>query len=169
MPLQPHRTGRAMRAAVVFSLLSLTAVGVQAQKAGPFGRLAGQWSGKGTIDFSDGTHEPIRCKAAYDVLEDQRTLQLNIRCASESYNFDLHGSATNEHGSITGNWNEATRAIGGTLEGKADDGRFHVIATSSVFSATLTMITHGNRQSVAIRSQNPQSTLRGASIALQRS
>ena len=96
------------------------------------------------------------------------SLQLNIRCASESYNFDLHGSATNEHGSITGIWNEATRAIAGTLEGKADDGRFHVIATSPQFSATLTMITHGNRQSVAIRSQNPQSTLKGASITLQR-
>jgi hypothetical protein len=46
----------------------------------------------GTIDLSNGTHEPIKCRAAYDVLSDQRNLQLNIRCASG--NFDLRAVPT---------------------------------------------------------------------------
>ena len=73
--------------------LSVIATGY-AQSIAPFDRLAGQWSGSGTIELSNGTHESIRCRAAYDALHDQRKLQLNIRCASESFNFDLRASAT---------------------------------------------------------------------------
>src|SRR4249919_3236633 len=72
--------------------LSVIATG-SAQSIAPFDRLAGQWSGSGTIELSNGTHESIRCRAAYDALHDQRKLQLNIRCASESFNFDLRASA----------------------------------------------------------------------------
>jgi hypothetical protein len=36
------------------------------------------------------------------VLEEQNKLQLNIHCASESYNFDLRGSANYSAGAITG-------------------------------------------------------------------
>ena len=72
-----------------------------APSAGPFDQLAGSWSGSGTIDLSNGTHEPIKCRASYDVLEEQSKLQLNIRCASDSYNFDLRGSATYSAGAIT--------------------------------------------------------------------
>ena len=68
----------------------------------PFGQLAGSWSGSGTIDLSNGKHEQIKCRAAYDVLEEQKKLQLNIHCASDSYNFDLRGSASYAAGAITG-------------------------------------------------------------------
>jgi hypothetical protein len=50
----------------------------------PFTQLAGAWSGAGTIDLANGRHEPIKCRASYDVLEAQSKLQLNIHCASES-------------------------------------------------------------------------------------
>ena len=77
-----------------------------APSASPFDQLAGSWSGSGTIDLSNGKHEPIKCRASYDVLEEQSKLQLNIRCASDSYNFDLRGSATYAAGAITGTWSE---------------------------------------------------------------
>ena len=77
-----------------------------ASSQGPFGQLAGSWSGSGTIDLSNGRHEPIKCRASYDVLEEQNKLQLNIHCASESYDFDLRGSATYTAGAITGTWSE---------------------------------------------------------------
>jgi hypothetical protein len=73
---------------------------------GPFGQLAGNWSGSGTIDLSSGRREPIKCRASYDVLEEQNKLQLNIHCASDSYNFDLRGSATYAAGTIAGTWSE---------------------------------------------------------------
>jgi hypothetical protein len=53
---------------------SRTTVGA-ASGGSPFAPLAGSWSGAGTIDL------------AYDVLEEQNKLQLNLHCASESYNF----------------------------------------------------------------------------------
>src|SRR5664280_510141 len=87
--------------------------GGHAQGLAPFQKLAGHWSGNGTIELSNGTEEPIRCRAAYDVLEQQNKLQLNIRCASQSYSFDLRASADYAAGSITGTWSEATRNAAG--------------------------------------------------------
>ena len=49
-----------------------------------------------------------KCRASYDVLEDQKKLQLNIHCASESYNFDLRAvrpTSTADHGQLS----ESTR------------------------------------------------------------
>ena len=89
-------------AAVIFSLAGFIADS-QAQGIAPFSRLAGQWSGSGTIELSNGRREPIRCRASY-VLGGQRELQLNIRCASEGYNFDLRASATYSAGSVSGMW-----------------------------------------------------------------
>ena len=142
--------------------------GGHAQGPAPFQKLAGQWSGNGTIELSNGTHEPIRCRAAYDVLEQQSNLQLNIRCASESYSFDLRASATYAAGAITGTWSEATRNAAGTISGKADGDRFQVVARGPAFTASLTLVTRGNRQSVTIQSQDDQTRVKGASIALQR-
>jgi hypothetical protein len=141
----------------------------RAQSIAPFDRLAGQWSGSGTINLSNGTHESIRCRAAYDVLNAQRKLQLSIRCASDSFNFDLRGSANYSSGAITGNWSESNRGVAGTISGRAEGDRFQVVATASAFTATLTLITHGGRQSVMIRSHDNQASIRGVSINLKRS
>lgn len=135
----------------------------------PFHRLAGQWSGSGTIDMADGARERIKCRASYDVLGDQRQLQLNIRCASESYNFDLRASASYSGGAIAGNWSKSTRGVGGTISGRADGDRFHVVARAASFVASMTLVTHGGHQSVVIRTQDPQADIRGVSISLRRS
>jgi hypothetical protein len=134
----------------------------------PFNRLAGQWSGSGTIDMSNGARERIKCRAAYDVLGDQRQLQLNIRCASESYNFDLRASANYSAGAIAGNWSESTRGVAGTISGRADGERIQVVARASSFVATMALVTHGGHQSVSIRTQDPQADIRGVSISLRR-
>ena len=96
-----------MRGAALAVALTFSVAGIcYAQRIAAFNRLAGQWSGSGTIELSNGTHESIKCRAAYDVLSDQRKLQLNIRCASDSFNFDLRASANYSAGAITGNWSE---------------------------------------------------------------
>jgi len=149
-------------------LLCLLAAGAsRAQSVVAFTHLAGAWAGSGTIELST-AHEPIRCRAAYDVLEDRHNLQLNIRCASDSYNFDLRASATYSGGAISGSWSESTRNAAGTISGKAEGDRIQVVATSPLFTAELTLVTRGNRQSVSIKSQDKDSSVRGASISLQR-
>ena len=140
-----------------------------AQSIAPFERLAGHWSGSGTIELSSGVHERIRCRAAYDVLNEQNKLQLNIRCASDSFNIDLRASANYSGGAITGNWSESTRNAAGSIAGRAEGDRFQVVARASSFAASLTLVTHGGRQSVLIRSQDAQASIRGVSINLKRS
>jgi hypothetical protein len=135
----------------------------------PFAQLAGGWSGAGTIDLANGKHEPIKCRASYDVLETQNKLQLNIHCASQSYNFDLRASASYSGDAITGNWSEATRNAAGTLSGKVEGAGFQVVAKSQAFGATLNLVTQGNKQSVTIRSQDEKADVRGATITMQRS
>jgi hypothetical protein len=146
---------------------SRTTVG-SAPSESPFAQLAGAWSGSGTIDLANGKHEPITCRASYDVLEAQNKLQLNIRCASQSYNFDLRASAAYSGNAITGNWSESTRNAAGTLSGKVEGAGFQVVAKSQAFGASLNLVTEGNKQSVTIRSQDEKSEVRGATIALQR-
>lgn len=139
-----------------------------AQSITPFDRLAGQWSGSGTIELSSGVHERIRCRAAYDVLREQHNLQLNIRCASDSYNFDLRASANYSAGAISGSWSESTRNVAGSIAGRADGDRFQVVARAASFAASLTLITHGGRQTVVIRPHDDQAGVRNASISLKR-
>ena len=134
----------------------------------PFAQLAGGWSGAGTIDLANGRHEAIKCRASYDVLEAQNKLQLNIHCASESYNFDLRASATYSADAITGTWSESTRNAAGTLSGKVEGAGFRVVAKGQTFGADMNLVTQGNKQSVTIRSQDEKAEVRGATITLQR-
>ena len=60
----------------------------------------------------------IKCRASYDVLEERNKLQLDIHCASESYSFDLRGSAT-LHRHVRGRpVDEWTREAAGIPSGK---------------------------------------------------
>ena len=135
--------------------------------AGPFSGLAGSWSGGGHISLSNGTRERIRCRAHYSVGGGGNVLQQSLRCASDSYNFELHSDVESHGGRITGNWNESTRQIGGTLSGRARRGRIEVSVHNPNFSARLTLISHGRHQSVIIRSSSG-SQFTGASIRLAR-
>jgi hypothetical protein len=162
-------TGILRGAFLAFALLLFISGTSYAQKTAPFDRLAGSWSGSGTIELSNGTHESIRCRAAYDVPGGQGKLQLNIRCASEGANFDLRASADYSGGAVSGYWSESTRGVSGTISGRADGDRFQVVASAASLVATLTLITHGGRQSVSIRSQDSQSTIRSVSVNLRRS
>ena len=139
-----------------------------ASSEGPFGQLAGSWSGSGTIDLSNGRHEPIKCRASYDVLEEQNKIQLNIHCASDSYNFDLRASATYGAGTITGTWSESTRNAAGTMSGKVEGAGFQVVAKGPTFTANLNLVTRGDKQSVTIKSQDAKADVQGATITLQR-
>ena len=168
MPMQSQRTNRVARRGILALSLWLVVGATYAQAQTPFQGMAGQWTGSGTLEFSNGQREPVRCRAAYDVLGERNQLQFDIRCASESYHFDFRGSAISNGGNVSGNWSEVTRNASGTISGKAQRGRFQVLATGPAFTANLILATRGKRQSVTIKSPDPESSLRGASISLQR-
>ena len=60
--------------------------------AGPFHDFTGAWSGTGTIRQGNGSTERIRCAANYRTRGSTgHEVDLQLRCASDSYNFDLVG------------------------------------------------------------------------------
>ena len=135
--------------------------------SGPFAGLAGNWSGAGTITLGTGGRENIRCRAQYTVGGDGTSMQQSLRCASDSYRFDLSSDVMAQGGQITGSWSESSRNMSGQIAGTARSGQFNVIVTSPSFSANLTMTTRGDRQSVDI-SAPPGGQLTGVSIVLAR-
>src|SRR5215467_5769312 len=108
---------RAILGAVVAGLLL---VGAEARHArsepGPFSALNGSWSGVGTIKKSNGADERIRCRSAFE-LAGAANLSLRLRCASDSYNFDLTAGVAYQSGAISGSWHESTRSLGGGISG----------------------------------------------------
>jgi hypothetical protein len=151
--------------AVTASLLAFSAAGSGAAD-NPFTQLIGNWAGSGKITVSNGSNERIRCRGMYRPA-DKGGLGLNLRCASDSYKFELASDIAYEgNGNITGSWNEASRGIFGTLAGRATAGLVQANASSVGFSATLLIRTVGNSQTVTMRS--PGSEISEVSITLMR-
>ena len=170
MPIRVRPAARLARGLIVVLaawLLGL-ASGHAQRHVGPFERLVGEWTGSGTIDLSNGTHEPLKCRAAYDVPAERRNLQINIRCASDSYNFNLFSSAFLAGRVVSGTWSESTHTVSGSISGTAEGDHIQVHAVSPSFSASLSLATHGNSQSVSIRTADPGAGIKGATIRLRR-
>ena len=153
-------------AAVAALLLALPASAQRGGGSGPFEGLAGSWQGNGTIQLASGANERIRCRATYAVGNDGNALQQNLRCASDSYRFDLTSTVVSQGGSLSGNWTETSRNLAGSVSGQASPGQVQARVSSALFSADLSVSTRGNRQAVTISSQSPE--LRGVSIDLRR-
>lgn len=138
--------------------------------AGPFAGFSGTWTGTGTLRPSNAAAERVRCVASYRPRgSSQHEIDLQLRCNSDSYNFDLTGQFTaSEDNQITGRWTERTRNVGGTAVGNARGERLQLHIESSGFAATLSMLTRDRRQSVAIDSQGGGQIVK-ASITLNRS
>jgi hypothetical protein len=154
--------GRAIKAAGIGAALMLSVSAAHAQ-AGPFAGFEGTWSGNGTVALSDGTTERIRCKADYKVNGTGLGLKQSLRCASDSYKFELSSDVTSQGERISGNWSEASRNIFGNLQGTAGGGQIDVFVEASGFAANLTLRTMGNRQSVQI---NSKGEIRGVNITM---
>jgi hypothetical protein len=157
--------GQAVRAAGVGAALMVSVTAGHAQ-SGPFAGFNGAWSGNGTVSLSDGTTERIRCKADYRVNGSGLGLKQTLRCASDSYKFDLSSDVTSQGDRISGNWSEASRNIFGNLQGTAGGGQINVFVEASGFAANLTLRTNGNRQTVQISSKGE---IRGVNITMVKS
>ena len=141
---------------LLLASLSLPGSSTQAAVASPFAAMAGSWSGGGVLNTSDGNQERLRCRASYDVAGTGAGLQLNLKCDSQSYNFDFAGSVEYRGGAYVAN-NHRARARG-TISGHANGDRIEAAARGDNFSAGLSLTTRGNRQTVSIRPQGTNVT-----------
>ena len=151
-----------VKTSAVVAALVLSISAAQAQSR-PFAGFDGAWSGNGTVSLSDGSTERLRCRAVYQVDGTGLVLRQTLRCASDSYKFDLASDVTSHGDHITGNWSETNRNISGSLLGTAGNGKIDVAVEAAGFSATLTLRTTGNRQTVQISSKGD---IRGVSITM---
>ena len=140
----------ALKVAVVITALAFSGA-AQAQGSGPFGKIAGNWTGGGNIAIGQETNERIRCRADYQVGSAGSTATISLRCASDSYKFELQGNVRYQNGEVLGDWNEVTRGTGGRVTGTIKGDRIDVRVDGQSFSALLTLTTKGDRQSISIR------------------
>ena len=132
----------------------------------PFRAMAGSWAGDGILSMANGDRQRLRCRASYGVAGHGDEMRLNLRCASDSYNFDLAGNVVDRGGAISGDWTEATRNASGTIEGRAAGDHIEASARGQNFAAKLSLTTRGGRQTITIRPQG--SDVRAVSLALGR-
>jgi hypothetical protein len=154
--------GQTVMAAVVGGALMVSTSASHAQSH-PFAGFDGAWSGNGTVSLSDGTSERIRCRAEYKVDGTGMALKQSLRCASDSYKFDLSSDVKSEGDRVSGNWTETNRNIIGNLQGTAGGGKIDVAVEAIGFSATLSLRTTGNKQTVQISSKGD---IRGVNITM---
>jgi hypothetical protein len=166
MPLRPTTAAYGTLAPAALALLLLAAPPARAQATGPFEVLAGSWSGTGTVNTSDGLHERVKCLAKYVPEKAGNNLQLDLRCASDSYKVEFTSNIAQSGGSLSGNWFERTRRVGGSITGRANGNQFNVRASGDTFTAMLNVTTQGSHQTFSM--QSPGAYVPEFSIALNR-
>lgn len=151
-----------------FSALTAAALALMvsggAARAENFDHLKGNWSGGGNITTASGEKERIRCRATYT--PSGSNVKIALRCASDSYKFELTSDITSDGGKLSGSWSEATRAVAGLVTGTATASTIQATAMSPLFTANLTVRTSGGNQTVTILS--PGSEISNVTIALKR-
>jgi hypothetical protein len=152
----------ASRALAIVLLLSSAAVA----QTGGFVALSGSWSGSGSVTLASGATERIRCRATYEVTPSGNTFQQSLRCASDSYNFDLRSSVVRSGDTVSGTWSETSRNVTGGISGRVSGSQIQAMIQGPAFSASLSLATQGDRQTVNIRSQGTE--VSAVSIVLRR-
>jgi hypothetical protein len=155
--------GSAMAAALVVVAMLGGALPAAAQG---FAALAGSWSGGGIVSVSNGAGERIRCRAVYAVRERATSTEITLRCASDSYNFNLQANVHEHGGAVSGTWSEVTRNVSGSLSGHASGNQMVVRAEGPSFTANLLVHVRGDRQTVSIRASGGDIT--GVDVSMTR-
>jgi hypothetical protein len=119
---------------------------------GPLTHFGGSWSGGGKITVQNGSSERIRCRSSNGSNASGNAMSMNLRCASDSYKFELASDITSNGNNISGSWNETTRGVVGSLSGKVNGSNIQATANAVGFNASLAIRASGNSLSVSIRS-----------------
>lgn len=141
--------GRWKRLAAAAVMLAVLAPDSISAASGPFDGLQGAWSGNGMLTYSNGSQERLACSAHY-ASPTPTDLTQAMRCASDSYNFQINANFTSANGRLNGNWSEVVNGLGGSVSGTVSGGKIAGDITSPRFTAQLSVVTKGNTQTVDI-------------------
>ena len=137
----------------LFGLVAgLTLLGSGSAFAGAFDDYAGTWSGNGSITIADSGTERIRCRGVFTVDAAGNGLHQNIKCASDSFKFELASNVEAIGSRITGSWSEATRNVNGSLDGTISGSDITALVQTNGYAATFNVSTRGGKQNINIAS-----------------
>ena len=165
-PVRPRARARMRSASAAVLAICAMLGGVSAAAAEGFSARAGSWAGTGSVQVYNGHNERLHCRATYNVGDRATSADINLRCASDSYNFNLQSSVHDRGGAVSGTWSEVTRNVSGAISGHISGNQILVTAEGPSFSANLLLVTRGDRQSVSIRARGGDIT--GVDVALSR-
>ena len=129
-------------------LVGFAAFGPALAADGPFSGLGGSWGGSGTVKYSDGSTERMRCSARYS--GGGSDVSLSIKCNSAERNIDVSGRLHANEGHIGGSWNESNLGLSGSAVGKSSPGHLALGLEGSV-SGSMSVSFSESHQDVAIR------------------
>jgi hypothetical protein len=136
---------------IVWLICGLALSSIASAQNGPFSAYAGSWTGSGTVTASNGNTERIRCRAHYSVLQSDTDLNQQLRCASDSYHFDVNSVLlADPDGRIRGTWEETTRRGSGSVSGQMAGAVVTGHVSGTGFTAEITVALHGDRQTVRL-------------------
>ena len=154
--------GRAVLASVAPALTGSTG---WAQDAALFHRLAGSWSGGGTVRLLNAAPERLRCRADY-APSGSTQLRFDVTCASDSFKLQVVSDVIRDGQRLSGTWRETGTGVSGQVTGRVGSDHIDAAVSGLGVQAQLTMALHGRTQAVKLASQ---STLAGmATVTLRR-
>ena len=117
--------------------------------------MAGAWRGEGSIAWTTGETERLRCTAKYQVQRDGNRIVQNLTCATDSTRLVVESTITfnPQAGAITGRWSETSYGVNGYVSGTASTGAVKALvkSTDNRFNARVNVVTNGDEQTVSIR------------------
>ena len=152
---------RAIFAALAFAgglagAASLTPELGVAENASPFAKFLGNWRGSGEVIESDGTREHISCRAKYTASAGGDAVTQSLRCASDSYSFDIGLYLVANGQTVQGDWQEYQRKVEGHVTGRLGDGQFDGNIAGASFSAETSARVSGRKQTISLRTKGAQ-------------
>jgi hypothetical protein len=119
----------------------------------PFANMSGKWSGSGRITMSDGSSEPIKCRASYTAGKGGETLDQTLRCASDSYKFNVNSSVSANGNALSGKWTETTYNLTGTFTGTVNGNKIEGKVRGSGLAVGVALVSSGGSQQARFLSQ----------------
>ncbi len=145
-----HRSSRVVLASATGLAAVLGGVAAQANIGDPIARLTGRWAGQGSVVPARGATEDFKCVVTYRPVDGGARLQQNIRCKSANYSLETATKLQFTGNVVSGEWEEKTNALGGTVTGAVTDGGFQIHLAGRFFQADMTVAGSGCEQSVKV-------------------
>jgi hypothetical protein len=143
--------------AAVFLSAASVAPTPAAFAAGLFTQMGGSWRGDGSVIYTNGQTEGMRCTAKYEVTDDGNKMKQDLTCAFASGGSPLKIKSDITYraaaGIINGYWSEGSYGLSGTLTGSASSNKIkaRVLTTSQNLTVQVEVTTSGGQQTVTLR------------------